>query len=128
MKLNILVVDDSTAIRKILLRTLTQVDLPVGEVHEANDGMEALSVLEKADINFVMADVNMPNMDGLELLTKIKSHTAWKKFPVILITTEGSQAKVLEAVRLGANGYVRKPFTSEQIKEKVLSCMKEMDQ
>jgi two-component system, chemotaxis family, chemotaxis protein CheY len=126
MKLNILVVDDSTAIRKILLRTLTQVNLPVGELHEANDGVEALSVLEQKDVNFVMADVNMPNMDGLELLTKIKAHQTWKSYPVILITTEGSQAKVLEAVRLGANGYVRKPFTSEQIKEKVQSCIKEM--
>jgi len=128
MKLNILVVDDSTAIRKILLRTLTQVNLPVGEVHEASDGVEALSVLEKKDVNFVMADVNMPNMDGFELLTRIKAHNTWKKYPVILITTEGSQTKVLEAVRLGANGYVRKPFTSEQIKEKVESCMKEMAQ
>jgi two-component system chemotaxis response regulator CheY len=126
MKLNILVVDDSTAIRKILLRTLTQANLPVGELHEANDGVEALTVLEKNAVNFVMADVNMPKMDGLELLTKIKSHSAWKSYPVILITTEGSQAKVLEAVRLGANGYVRKPFTAEQIKEKVQSCMKEM--
>lgn len=128
MKLNILVVDDSTAIRKIMLRALKQADLPVGEVHEANDGVEALSVLEKTDVNFVMADVNMPNMDGFELLTKIKAHQTWKTYPVILITTEGSQAKVLEAVRLGANGYVRKPFTNEQIKEKVQSCMKEMAQ
>lgn len=128
MKLNILIVDDSTAIRKILLRALTQTNLPVGEIHEANDGLEALSVLEKSPVNFVMTDINMPNMDGFELLTKMKSHNTWKKFPVILITTEGSQTKVLEAVRLGANGYVRKPFTTEQIKEKLQACMKEMGQ
>ncbi len=125
MKLNILLVDDSAAIRKILLRTLSQAELPIAHVHEANDGLEALSILDAADINLVLSDVNMPNMDGLELLTKIRAKASLKSLPVILITTEGSQAKVLEAVRLGANGYVRKPFTSEQIKEKVLTCMKE---
>jgi two-component system chemotaxis response regulator CheY len=128
MKLNILIVDDSAAIRKILLRVLTQTNLPVGEIYEANDGLEALSVLEKSAVNFVVTDINMPNMNGFELLAKIRSHNTWKKFPVVLITSEGSQTKVLEAVRLGANGYVRKPFTTEQIKEKLQTCMKEMGQ
>lgn len=123
MKLNILLVDDSAAIRKILLRTLLQADLPIDKVHEASDGVEALSLLSTAQIDLVLSDVNMPNMDGLELLTKIKAQACWKELPVVLITTEGSQAKVLEAVRLGAKGYVRKPFTSEQIKEKVMACM-----
>ncbi len=125
MKLNILVVDDSAAIRKILLRVLSQADLPIEQIHEANDGVEALSVLDTKDVNLVLSDVNMPNMDGLELLTKVRANANWKEMPVIMITTEGSQAKVLDAVRLGANGYVRKPFTSEQIKEKVLTCLKE---
>ena len=128
MTMNILLVDDSTAIRKILLRTLSQAALPIAQVYEANDGLEALSILDSTRIDLVLSDVNMPNMDGLELLTKIKSKASWKHLPVILITTEGNQAKVLEAVRLGANGYVRKPFTGEQIKEKVLTCMKEVVQ
>ena len=126
MKINVLLVDDSAAIRKILLRTLVQADLSIAEVHEANDGLEALKILNTTDINLVLSDVNMPNLDGLELLNKIKAQARWKDLPVILITTEGSHAKVLEAVRLGAKGYVRKPFTSEQIREKVLSCMAEV--
>lgn len=122
MKINILVVDDSAAIRKILLRVLSQADLPINQIYEANDGVEALAALGANAIDLVLSDVNMPNMDGLELLTKIRG--AGKDVPVIMITTEGSQAKVLDAVRLGANGYVRKPFTSEQIKEKVLASLK----
>lgn len=124
MKLNVLVVDDSAAIRKILLRVLSQTDLPVEKVHEASDGVEALKIMNSDKVNLVLSDVNMPNMDGLELLTTVRANVQWKAVPVIMITTEGSQAKVLEAVQLGANGYVRKPFTAEQIKEKVLSCIK----
>jgi two-component system chemotaxis response regulator CheY len=63
----------------------------------------------------------MPNMDGLELLSKVKAHESWKKLPMVMVSTEGSQAKALEAVGLGASGYVRKPFTAEQIKEKLAS-------
>ena len=124
MKLHILVVDDSAAIRKILKRVLSQTDLPIEEVHEASDGVEALKILRSDGVNLVLSDVNMPNMDGLELLMSVRANAQWKKVPVIMITTEGSQAKVFEAVQLGANGYVRKPFTAEQIKDKVLSCLK----
>ena len=124
MKLNVLVVDDSAAIRKILVRVLSQTDLPVEKVHEAADGAEALKIMNSADVNLVLSDVNMPNMDGLELLTTIRAKAEWKKVSVIMITTEGSQAKVMEAVQLGANGYVRKPFTPDQIKDKICSCLK----
>ena len=124
MNLNVLVVDDSAAIRKILVRVLTQANLPIEEISEASDGIEALKVLESKPINLALCDVNMPNMDGLELLTKVRANTAWEQLSVIMITTEGSQQKVLDAVRLGANGYVRKPFTGEQIREKILSCVK----
>jgi two-component system chemotaxis response regulator CheY len=65
----------------------------------------------------------MPNVDGIELLTRLRASAKWKDLSVVMITTEGSQAKVMEAVQLGAKGYVRKPFTAEQIKEKVLACL-----
>ena len=125
MPLDILVVDDSAAIRKILLRVLSQTDLPIGQVHEAGDGVEALTKLEGTKVGLILSDINMPNMDGLQLLTRLRANPEWKQLPVIMITTEGSQAKVLEAVQLGARGYVRKPFTAEQIKEKVLGCFHE---
>ena len=124
MDLSVLIVDDSAAIRKILVRVLAQTDLPIKQVLEASDGSEALKILENNEVSLVLSDINMPNVDGLELLTKIRSSSRWNQLSVIIITTEGSHAKVLEAVQLGAKGYVRKPFTAEQIKEKVLACLK----
>jgi two-component system chemotaxis response regulator CheY len=128
MDLNVLIVDDSAAIRKILIRVLSQTDLPIKNLHEANDGSEALKILEDNEVSLVLSDINMPNVDGLELLTKIKATPKWKQVSVVMITTEGSQAKVMEAVQLGAKGYVRKPFTAEQIREKVLACLKSGDE
>jgi two-component system chemotaxis response regulator CheY len=124
MDLNVLIVDDSSAIRKILVRVLSQTDLPIKQVHEANDGAEALKIVEANDVSLILSDINMPNVDGLELLQKLRLTPKWKDLSVVMITTEGSQAKVLEAVQLGAKGYVRKPFTADQIKEKVLACLK----
>ena len=124
MDLNVLIVDDSAAIRKILVRVLSQTDLPIKQVHEASDGSEALKIVEANDVSLILSDINMPNVDGLELLTRLSATPKWKDLSVVMITTEGSQAKVMEAVQLGAKGYVRKPFTAEQIKEKVLACLK----
>lgn len=123
MALDILIVDDSAAIRKILQRVLRQTEIPIGNVYEAADGLEALQALENASVKLILSDINMPNMDGLQLLGQIKSNCRWKDVPVVMITTEGSQTKVLEAVQLGAAGYVRKPFTAEQIKEKLSSFL-----
>jgi two-component system chemotaxis response regulator CheY len=116
---DILVVDDSAAIRKILQRVLRQTEMPIGAIHEAGDGMEALAVLSKHPIDLILSDINMPKMDGLQLLAALKNSVSWRNIPVVMITTEGGEARVSEAVRLGAAGYVRKPFTADQIKEKL---------
>jgi two-component system chemotaxis response regulator CheY len=119
MSVDVLIVDDSAAIRKILQRVLRQTDIPIGDVLEAGDGVEALKALDNRHVHLILSDINMPNMDGLELLTKLKANEKWKSVPIVMVTTEGGQAKVIEAVQLGAAGYVRKPFTAEQIKEKL---------
>ena len=119
MESNVLVVDDSAAIRKILQRVLRQTGMSISTIHEAGDGQEALEVLRSHQIHLVLTDINMPKMDGLQLLAAIKSDPAWRGLPVVMITTEGGEAKVSEAVRLGAVSYVRKPFTADQIKEKL---------
>ncbi len=123
MALNVLIVDDSTAIRKILQRVLRQTNIPIGQILEAGDGREAIQVLETTQVGLVLSDINMPNMDGLQMLTEIKANPEHKKLPVVMITTEGSHDKVLEAVNLGAAGYVRKPFTAEQITAKISSLV-----
>jgi two-component system, chemotaxis family, chemotaxis protein CheY len=117
--MDVLIVDDSAAIRKILRRVLQQAELPLGQVYEAGDGAEAVASLKNQKVQLILSDINMPNMDGLQFLSELKANAEWKDVPVIMITTEGSQTKVLEAVQLGAVGYVRKPFTAEQIKEKL---------
>lgn len=119
MALDVMIVDDSAAIRKILQRVLIQAQVPLGKVVEAGDGVEALNVLKTETVGLILSDINMPNMDGLQLLSALKSNPNTKAVPVIMITTEGGSTKVMEAVSLGASGYVRKPFTAEQIKEKL---------
>lgn len=120
MTVDVMIVDDSAAIRKILKRVLDQAGVALGVVVEAGDGVEALEKLKQQPVNLILSDINMPNMDGIQLLTELKAHSESKHIPVIMITTEGGEAKVMEAVQLGAAGYVRKPFTSQQIKEKLI--------
>ncbi len=117
--LDVLIVDDSAAIRKILHRVLVQAEVRLGKVLEASDGLEALEKLKTDKVGLILSDINMPNMDGIELLSKLKGNPEFKTVPILMVTTEGSQAKVLQALELGAVGYVRKPFTAEQIKEKL---------
>jgi two-component system chemotaxis response regulator CheY len=119
MALNILVVDDSTAIRKILIRVLRQTALAIGEIFEARDGLEALEIVRNHPLSLVLSDINMPNLDGLGLLAELKGAVQWRNLPVVMITTEGSEEKVSQAIRLGSAAYIRKPFTAEQIQEKI---------
>ena len=123
MPLDVLIVDDSAAIRKILQRVLVQADVKLGQVHEANDGVEALEKLKTQTVGLILSDINMPNMDGIELLGKLKGHEAFRTVPIVMITTEGSQDRVMQALQLGAAGYVKKPFTAEQIKEKLVGIL-----
>ena len=123
MESDVLVVDDSAAIRKILQRVLRQTGMAIRTIHEAGDGEQALALLKTQRVQLVLTDINMPKMDGLQLLAAIKAEAVWRDLPVVMITTEGGEAKVAEAVKLGARGYVRKPFTADQIKEKLAGIL-----
>ncbi len=116
MPVDVLIVDGSAAIRKILLRVLRHAEIPLGDVFEAGDGLEAIEMLKTKKVGLVLSEIYMPNMDGLQLLSHLRSLEEFQAVPVVMITTEGSHNKVLEAVSLGASGYVRKPFTADQIK------------
>jgi two-component system chemotaxis response regulator CheY len=123
MDSDVLVVDDSAAIRKILTRVLRQTGMAIQTIHEAGDGQDALALLALHRVDLVLSDINMPKMDGLQLLASLKASPQWRHIPVVMITTEGGETKVAEAVRLGAAGYVRKPFTADQIKEKLVGIL-----
>lgn len=122
-KLKILIVDDSSVMRKIVERALRQAGLDLGEVLEASNGAEALVAVEKGGMDMVLSDINMPVMDGLEFLKNLRDVACAKGLPVVMISTEGSEARVVEALSLGARGYLRKPFTPEQIKERVVPLL-----
>jgi two-component system chemotaxis response regulator CheY len=120
---NLLIVDDSMAIRKILLRVLHQTGLDLGQVLEAGDGKEALKLMEGVDISLVLSEINMPNMDGLELLRALRGSTQWHDLPVVMITTEGGQARAKEAIELGATSCVRKPFSADLLRDELAALL-----
>lgn len=115
-----LIVDDSSVMRKIVERALRQAGLPLHKVFEAANGVEALDLLRKESVGLIVSDINMPNMDGLEFLRQMRFLDLAPGVPVVMITTESSEQHVKEAILAGAQGYIRKPFTAEQIKERVL--------
>ena len=125
MGLSVLIVGDSAVMRKILERSLRQAQVQIEQVLEARNGAEALERLKaEAGIQVVFSDVDMPNMDGLEFLRQLRQLDQFRKIPVVMVTTEGSEATVMEARSLGASGYIKKPFTPLQMQEalqKVLS-------
>lgn len=119
-EISALIVDDSSVMRKIVERALRQAGLAIATVFEASSGVEALDVLRQERVNLILSDINMPNMDGLEFLRQMRAQELASDVPVIMITTEGSEDHVREAIVAGAQGYIRKPFTAEQVKERVL--------
>jgi len=118
-KLKVLIVDDSSVMRKIIERALRQAGLDLTEVLEASNGAEALVEVQKGSLDMILSDINMPVMDGLEFLKSLAGIDSAKGVPVVMITTEGSEARVVEALSAGAKGYLRKPFTPDQVKERV---------
>lgn len=119
-----LIVDDSSVMRKIVERTLRQAGLDPMAVHEAGSGSEGLEVLKAQTVDLILSDINMPSMDGLEFLRQIRDQNLAPGVPVVMITTESSEEHVKQAIQAGARGYIRKPFTAEQVKERVLPLVR----
>jgi two-component system chemotaxis response regulator CheY len=115
MGLKVMIVDDSAVMRKIVARN---VRIALGDrlegFVEAGDGAEALKTLGGERVDVVFCDVNMPKMNGLEFLRQLKESTELN-VPVFMVTTEGSEETVMDALSLGAKGFLRKPFTSDQV-------------
>ncbi len=114
---NILVVDDSSTMRKIISRSLRQAGLAIDDIYEAGDGIEGLSVLGEKKVDLVLSDINMPNMDGLEFIRQIRANG--NAVPIVMITTEGGEDIIKEAISSGASASIKKPFTPDQLNEKL---------
>jgi two-component system, chemotaxis family, chemotaxis protein CheY len=124
-KIRALIVDDSSVMRKIVERSLRQAGIELEDVFEAGNGAEALGSLRDHPVDLVLCDINMPVMDGLEFIRQVTSIESAKGVPIIMITTEGSESHVVQALSSGARGYIRKPFTAEQVKEHVLPLLEQ---
>ncbi len=124
MSIKALIVDDSSVMRKIVERSLRQAGLDLAQVLEAGNGSEALGVLQREKVDLILSDINMPVMDGLEFVRQLQAFPDAKRVPIVMITTEGSESHVVQALQLGAKGYIRKPFTPDQVKEHVVPLLK----
>ena len=123
MPVRVLIVDDSSVMRKIVERSLRQAGIDLTQVLEAGNGAEALAALQAGPVDLILCDINMPVMDGLEFIKQLPGIENAKGVPVIMITTEGSEAHVVQALSAGARGYIRKPFTPEQVKTQVIPAL-----
>ena len=124
MKSKILIVDDASYLRELMFIYFENAGFVALTAADGEEGLH-LAKAEKPDA--IITDLDMPKMDGLQLLAAIKADVRWRQVPVVMITTEGGEAKVAEAVRLGAAGYVRKPFTADQIKEKLTGLLESVN-
>jgi two-component system chemotaxis response regulator CheY len=127
MGFNILVVDDSLPMRKVIKKTIKASGFSMADYEEAADGMEALTVLREKWIDIVVTDYNMPGMNGLELVREMKKDDLMKTVPVLVVTTEGGAARMAEFQDMGVAGYIRKPFTPEEIRAKLHDILGEGD-
>jgi two-component system chemotaxis response regulator CheY len=112
MNKTIMTVDDSTSIRQLVSLTVKQAGY---QVTEATDGKDALLKLNGANVHMVIADLNMPNMDGIELIRRLRADPACKFIPIVMLTTESQSEKKQEGKSAGATGWIVKPFKPEQL-------------
>ncbi len=119
-----LIVDDSSVMRKIVERSLRQAGIEPMTVHEAGSGAEGIEILKTTEVDLILSDINMPCMDGLEFVRQIQAQNLAAGVPVVMVTTESSEEHVRQAIQAGARGYIRKPFTTDQVKERVLPLVR----
>jgi two-component system chemotaxis response regulator CheY len=115
MGYNILLVDDSNVVKAVLMKILAGSSLPINQVFDAANGVEALKILGVNTMDLVITDINMPLMDGFELVERMRLDMMLKNIPVIIISTEGSLTSISNLQEMGIKGYVRKPFVAEEI-------------
>jgi len=123
MPIRALIVDDSSVMRKIVERSLRQVGLESLVVVEVGSGVEGFETLKAKRVDLILSDINMPAMDGLEFVRQLRNQQLAEGVPVVMITTESSEEHVKQAIEAGAMGYIRKPFTADQVKQKILSLL-----
>ena len=123
--MKILIVDDFSTMRRIVKNLLR--DLGFTNTQEADDGQTAWPLLQKGKFDFLVTDWNMPGMDGLTLLKKVRADERLSAMPILLVTAEAKREQIIEAAQAGVNGYVVKPFTAITLKEKIEKIFERID-
>lgn len=124
--MKVLVVDDSGMMRKILIRELLQMNFRESNIVQAADGEEAVNTIKQDTFDLILMDWNMPKMLGIDAVQEIRAMDV--KTPILMVTTEAERANVVRAIQVGANNYLVKPFTNEDLREKVLQLVGELPQ
>lgn len=119
MSINVLVVDDSLFMRNMIVHGLQQAGLKIGWIYQASDGVQALQYLSTHQIDLVLSDINMPHMNGIEFLRRMKEIQLPKSVPIVVISAESCDEIVQDALAAGASHYIQKPFTPEQIRDRL---------
>ncbi|MCS6945935.1 MAG: chemotaxis response regulator CheY [Sutterellaceae bacterium] len=122
--LRFLIVDDFSTMRRIVRNLLKEIGYPNAE--EAEDGAAALQMLRSSKFDFVVSDINMPNMNGFELLKQIRADENLKHIPVLMVTAEAKKEDIIAAAQSGASGYIVKPFTKATLEEKVQKILQKL--
>jgi two-component system chemotaxis response regulator CheY len=123
MELHVLIVDDSTAMRAFIRRVLALSGLQVGRCLEAANGAEALALLRDNWMDAVLTDINMPGMDGEELLRRMSEHEVLRLIPVLVVSTDRTESRIQRMLEMGAKGYVTKPFLPETLRAEIENAL-----
>jgi len=118
---NILVVEDSPTMRQLISFAMKRI--PDSRVIEATDGVDALKKLSSDKIDLILADINMPVMDGLKLVSLVRGNSVFKDIPIIMVTTEGAEEDRKRAIAIGANAYLPKPIQTQELLKLVTSFL-----
>ncbi len=122
MSLNVLIVDDSAVMRRMISKSIRMSKIPIKELHEAATGKEGLEVLDKNWIDLVLTDLNMPEMNGEEMIEEIKKIPELADVPIIVISTEGSERRIERILKKGVS-FIHKPFTPEKFNQVINSVV-----
>ena len=117
MGINILIVDDSDNIRAFIKKALSLTELDINQILEAENGLQGLEKLSAYKIDIILSDINMPVMDGLEFIRNVRAEEKNNEIIILVVSTEGSRQMILESVKAGANGYLKKPFGPDEVME-----------
>ena len=122
MAINILVVDDSAVIRSMIKKTIPNSGVEVEQIYEAGNGQEGLDVLAKEWLDILFIDVNMPVMDGMEMLERVRNNPEYVDLPILIVSTESNPERIQIIQKMNA-GFVHKPFTPEVLRERILEAL-----